>query len=115
MDQPARVVDVTLTRTILRDINGRMMMVPNSLLMTNRVVNYTQSGFVEVVVPFPLPLGAERQRVMDTIPQVLEEHPSVLPNVMGAQLMATERELNVPRLRQFLNDRTRMEHFLPRV
>ncbi|MBN1109816.1 MAG: mechanosensitive ion channel family protein [Methanomassiliicoccales archaeon] len=115
VDRPARVVDVTLTRTILRDINGRMMVVPNSLLMTNRVVNYTRSGFVEVVVPFPLPLGAERQGAMDTILQVLEEHSSVLPNVKGAELMATERELNVPRLRRFLNDRTKMEQFLPRV
>jgi len=114
-NRPARVVDVALTRTQLRDVNGRMMIVPNSLLITNRVVNYTQSGFVEVVVPFPLPTNADRQKVIDVIKNVLEDHPKVLPNVTGAELTATERELNIPRLRRFLNDRTKMDQFMPRV
>jgi len=114
-NRPARVVDVALTRTQLRDVNGRMMIVPNSLLITNRVVNYTQSGFVEVVVPFPLPTNADRQKVIDVIKSVLEDHPKVLPNVTGAELTATERELNIPRLRRFLNDRTKMDQFMPRV
>jgi len=114
-NRPARVVDVALTRTQLRDVNGRMMIVPNSLLITNRVVNYTQSGFVEVVVPFPLPTNADRQKVIDVIKSVLEDHPKVLPNVTGAELTATERELNIPRLRRFLNDRTKMDQFMSRV
>ncbi len=114
-NRPARVVDITLNKTMLRDANGRMMIVPNSLLITNRVVNYTQSGFVEVVVPFPVPLGAERQKVMDIIYQVLEEHPKILPNVQGEEINATEWELSLPRLRRFLNDRTKLDQFGPRV
>ncbi len=114
-NRPSRVVDVTLTRTILRDVNGRMTIVPNSMMISNRVVNYTQSGFVEIVLPFPVPLGADRERVVEIIMRVLEEHPLVLPNVQGAELVATERELNIPRLRRFLSDQTKLAEFVPRV
>jgi small-conductance mechanosensitive channel len=109
------VVDITLTRTLLRDINGRMTVVPNSLLITNRVVNYTQSGFVEVMVPFPLPVETDRRRIVEIIMKVLEEHPRVLPNVHGAELVATQRELSIPRFKRFLGDRTKLESFSPRV
>ncbi|NLX47443.1 MAG: mechanosensitive ion channel family protein [Euryarchaeota archaeon] len=114
-NDPSRVVDITLTRTILRDINGRMTIVPNSLMITNQVVNYTKSGFLEVVVPFPLPVGADRDKVVGIIMQVLAEHPLVLPNVQGTELKATERDLRIPQLRRFLEDRTEMTEFMPRV
>lgn len=114
-NRPSRVVDITLTRTLLRDVNGRMTVVPNAVLITNRVVNYTQSGFLEVVLPFPLPTGADRDRIIEIIMKVLEDHPKVLPNVQGAELMATQRELNIPRFRRLLGDRTRLGSFVPRV
>ena len=114
-NRPSRVLDLTLTKTVLRDVNGRMTIVPNSMIITNRVVNYTQSGFVEIVLPFPLPLGADRERVTESIKRVLEEHPLVLPNVQGAELVATERELNIPRLRRLLSDQTKLAEFVPRV
>lgn len=115
LNKPSRVVDVTLTRTLLRDVNGRMTVVPNSILITNRVVNYTQSGFVEVVVPFPSPTGADRRKVSEVILNVLEDHPKVLPNVQGAELVATQRELNITRLKRFQGDRTKLDSFAPRV
>ncbi len=115
LNRPSRIVDITLTRTVLRDVNGRMTIVPNSVLITNRVVNYTQSGFVEVVIPFPLPISADRRFVMEAVQKVVEEHPLILPNVQGAELAATERELRLPQVRSFLGNRTKLDQFRPRV
>lgn len=115
LNRPSRIVDITLTRTVLRDVNGRMTIVPNSVLITNRVVNYTQSGFVEVVIPFPLPPSADRRLVMEAVQKVIEEHPLILPNVQGAELAATERELRLPQVRRFLGNRDNLDQFRPRV
>lgn len=106
---------MTLTKTVLRDVNGRMTIVPNSMMVTNQVVNYTKSGFVEIVLPFPVTLETSQERVGKIIMRVLQELPMVLPNVQGEELMVTERELNIPRLRCFLSDRTKMAEFVPCV
>jgi small-conductance mechanosensitive channel len=40
-----------LMRVTIRDINGKIHFIPNSLLITSRVVNYNKSGFIEIQVP----------------------------------------------------------------
>lgn len=114
-NQPSRVVDMALTRTILRDLSGRITIVPNSLLVTSRVVNYTQSGFVMANVPFPMPPDTDRKVVEEVIKKVLEEHQKVLPNVQGEERTALQTALNIPKLKRLLDNKVDLVQFRPQV
>lgn len=46
----ARVRDITLTKTVLLDPSGKQVYVPNSVLISSQVINYTKAGFVEVPI-----------------------------------------------------------------
>ncbi len=41
-----RVKDIKLMNTVLRDVEGRIIVIPNSLILNGKVVNYTQAGYV---------------------------------------------------------------------
>jgi small-conductance mechanosensitive channel len=114
-NQPSRVVDMALTRTILRDLNGRITIVPNSLLVTSRVVNYTQSGFVMVIIAFPLPLNTDRKIIEEVIRKVLEEHKKVLPNVQGEEWTALQTALKIPKLKRLLDNKVDLVQFRPQI
>ena len=46
-----RVKDITLMNTVLRDIDGRIVTVPNAQIMKERVINHSRGGFTAVTVP----------------------------------------------------------------
>jgi len=114
-NRAARVVDISLTKTTLRDPGGRITIVPNSILISSRVINYTQSGFVRIDIPFPLPIDADRKLVMELILQVLEDHEKVLPNVQGEERSALQTALGILKLKQLLGNRIDMDQFIPQV
>jgi len=108
-------VDISLTKTTLRDLGGRITIVPNSMLVSSRVINYTQSGFVRIDIPFPPPINADRKLVMELILQILENHEKVLPNVQGEECSALQTALGIPKLKQLLGNKIDMDQFIPQV
>lgn len=50
-----RVRDLTFTRTILEDRDGRVFSVPNAALLSSKIVNYSKSGYIEIPVDISLP------------------------------------------------------------
>ncbi|MFA5312978.1 MAG: mechanosensitive ion channel domain-containing protein, partial [Methanomassiliicoccales archaeon] len=55
----ARVRDMSLMFTELKDIDGRTITFPNSFMMTNKVVNYSKAGFIAFEIPIVLKQGAD--------------------------------------------------------
>ncbi len=79
----AQVRDMTFTRTVLQDRDGRVFLIPNAALLSSKIVNYSKSGFIEVSVPVLLPLAIPFEKAESVILGVLAAHPDVLPNGFG--------------------------------
>ena len=81
----SQVKDITFTRTILRDRDGRVYMVPNATLLSSKVINYAKAGFIEIpltlIIPHRIPFPVAKK----TILSVLEAHREVLPNGGSAE------------------------------
>jgi small-conductance mechanosensitive channel len=76
----SQVKDITFTRTILRDRDGRVYIVPNATLLASKIINYSKSGFIEVSLPLILPFDIPFDRARNVITEALSRHPDVLPN-----------------------------------
>jgi small conductance mechanosensitive channel len=76
----SQVKDITFTRAILKDRDGRVFFVPNSTLLSSKIVNYSRSGFIEIPLNLILPVTIPFDKVRDSCLSVLSENPDVLPN-----------------------------------
>jgi len=50
----ARVRDISMMFTELRDLDGKTLTLPNSYMLGSKVVNYTKAGFVAFDITVPL-------------------------------------------------------------
>lgn len=76
-----KVKDITLTTTTLRNINGKLVYTPNSVLLSSRIINYTKSGFVEIPVQLTIPYGSNFEKIKRIVIEVANENAWILPNV----------------------------------
>jgi small-conductance mechanosensitive channel len=77
----AQVRDMTFTRTVFKDRDGRVFLLPNATLLSSKIVNYSRSGYIEIPVTITLSPGIPFDRARDTILSVLAAHPKILPNI----------------------------------
>ena len=69
----SRVKDITLLRTILRSVNGNIIIVSNSTLITANIINYTQGEFQRVPVKIGIPFSADLDKareIITSMPQI---------------------------------------------
>jgi len=111
----AQVRDMTFTRTILKDRDGRVFLLPNATLLSSKIVNYSRSGYIEIPVTITLLPGIPFAQSRDTILSVLTGHPKILPNIArenkaqihGLSMNSRQHELSL--------QETFPGHFAPRV
>lgn len=111
----SQVKDMTLTRTVLRDLDGRIYYVPNSLILTSKIVNYSRSAFVQVSVQFTVPKDADLSAVRETILASLDAHAAVLPNVSAEEERRVRSLLELPPVRKLFPAPTNLSTFQPDV
>jgi len=113
--KPARVKDITLTKSILLDPSGKLVIVPNSTIISSKVINYTKAGFFEVPLPLTLPLNADIDKVKRIILDVADKHDKILPNVPSEEKRAMVRTIQLPQFKRLFENSISMESFNPRV
>ena len=111
----SNIKDITLTRTVLRDKNGRLYYIPNSAVISSIITNYTKSGFVEISVPLTIPCASYTEQVKWIIMNVAHENPKILPNVPAEEKDIITRIIELQNIKMFFKDKLDMSMFKPRI
>jgi small conductance mechanosensitive channel len=113
--KPARVKDITLTKTVLLDPQGKLIIVPNSVIVSNKVINYTKAGFFEVPIRLAASSEEDLQKVKALIDEVADKDPFILPNVPKEEKHEMDRVMHLRHLRSLFENRISYDMFRPRV
>jgi small conductance mechanosensitive channel len=113
--KPARVKDITLTKTILLDPQGKLVIVPNSMIVSSKVINYTKAGFFEVPIRLTISLDEEVERVKKIVMDVADKDPFILPNVPEEEKKEIDRLMRLRHIRSLFENKISFEMFSPRV
>ncbi|MFT4308957.1 MAG: mechanosensitive ion channel family protein [Candidatus Woesearchaeota archaeon] len=73
-----RVRDIGLLQTEIRGINGRLIFVPNSVLLNSMITNYTKAGASLITIPMMLPQSTDYDDVKELLLVVARE---IIPTV----------------------------------
>jgi small-conductance mechanosensitive channel len=76
---PAEVLDLSLQMVKIRESGGKVYFVPNSYIFTHKLLNFSESGYLEVQVPITLPYQEDSERVKKVLIEVARESPYVFP------------------------------------
>jgi small conductance mechanosensitive channel len=111
----SNIKDIGLTRTVLRNKDGKLFYVPNSLLISNIIINYTKSGFVEIPVPLTIPYSSDFEKVKNIVKEVAHGHTKILPNVSRVEKKYISKLFELSSIRILFKDKMDMSMFEPRV
>jgi small-conductance mechanosensitive channel len=111
----SNIKDINLTRTVLRNKDGKLFYVPNSLLISTIIINYTKSGFIEIPVPLTIPFACDFEKVKKIIKEVAHGHAKILPNVSRVEKNIISKILELSNIRILFKDKLDMSMFEPRV
>jgi small-conductance mechanosensitive channel len=95
----SRVKDITLMTTVLRDVDGRIAIVPNSQIINGKVVNYTKAGFVALTVPMWISPVSDLERIRAIVLEEADIHPRILPTVTEEEKKAVVKLFERPSIR----------------
>jgi small conductance mechanosensitive channel len=110
-----KVRDITLTTTVLRTANGRVVYLPNSVLLSSKIVNYTKSGFVEIPVTIAVPYTADLAKITSIMLAVANENTGILPNVPQEEQSLMLQLLEIPRIKNLFDRDVNLKIFEPKV
>lgn len=76
-----RVKDITLMNTVLRDLDGRIVTVPNAQIMNGKVINHSRGGFTAATVPIWIASVSDLERITRIVREEADRDPNILPKV----------------------------------
>lgn len=87
----SRVKDINLMNTVLKEVDGRIITVPNSQIINGKVINYSRAGFTAVNIPLWVGQISDLERVQRIVLQEADEDPYILPVVNEEEKTALRR------------------------
>jgi small-conductance mechanosensitive channel len=111
----SRVKDITLMTTVLRDVDGRISIIPNSQIINGKVVNYTKAGFVAVTIPLWIVPTSDMERIRQIVLEEADIHPRILPTVTGEEKSAIAKLFERPYIRSLFGPSLNLSTLNPQV
>ncbi len=91
------VKDITIRKTVLRSLDGKMITVSNIKFITDKVVNYSKGEFIRVDLSIDLKNDLNYQKAIEIINNILHEEPNILPHVPKKELNLMEKLFAMPK------------------
>jgi small-conductance mechanosensitive channel len=89
---PAEVLDISLQMVKIREIGGNVYFVPNSYIVMHKLLNISESGYLEVKVQITLPYQEDSEKVKHVLVEVAKDNPHVFPHAK----VSSERMVKLP-------------------
>jgi small-conductance mechanosensitive channel len=97
-----KVTDINLLSIVLRDVDGRMALVPNSLIINGKVINYTRAGFVSVAADLWIDAATDLEVVRQIVLEEADRDPRILPQVTEEERKIVLKVFARPTIRNIL-------------
>jgi len=110
-----KVKDINLMNTVLKDLDGRILYVPNSVMVNNKVINYSRAGIVAIRIPLWLRSLKDFERIKDLILDVADKDPLILPHVGAEEQKKVNKTFELSSVRRYLEKKTDMSLFAPSI
>lgn len=91
------VKDITLRKTVLRSLDGKLITISNIKFITDKVVNYSKGEFIRVDLSIDLKNDSNYQKAIEIINKILHEEPNILPHVPKKELNLMEKLFAMPK------------------
>ena len=72
---PGFVEDITLRHTVIKTYQNEIIYIPNSIVGSNTIVNYTQENSFSYPVEVSVAYGTDMERAMEVMADAICEHP----------------------------------------
>lgn len=110
-----RVKDINLMNTVLKDLDGRILYVPNSVMVNNKVINYSRAGIVAVRIPVWLRSLNDFERIKNIVLDVADKDSMILPHVGEEEKKKVNKTFELRSVKKYLEKRADMSHFDPSI
>jgi small-conductance mechanosensitive channel len=116
----AQVKDIGLTRTILREINGSVIILPNSVFISDKLVKYPRGDFFRISFEFKVSSKSKIEKIDEIIDEICSKNEKILPNIPRKEKRGLRKLLqSLPgghdELLGFLDRKVDMKRFEPEV
>lgn len=111
----SKVVDISLMNTVLREIDGRLIILPNSSLLTQKIINYTRSGLSMVQIPLQVPLSLDLLPLQSIVREIASNDPLIMPSELIREVPVLQRMFMLPFEKKTLYETWKAEMFAPEI
>jgi small-conductance mechanosensitive channel len=101
-----QVKDLTLTRTVLRDINGRLIFIPNYIVLSSNIINYSRSGYVKSSITISLTVKSGLSKAKDRLMKACMDYMPIIPGEVKSESR---------KFRLQYSKKIKPDNFMPRI
>lgn len=110
-----RVKDITLMKTVLRDRDNRIVYVPNSVIISSKLVNYSRAGVWEIPISITVSCKEDLETVRKLVEKTAAKNNLILPEVPHKERSLVTKIFRLPHIQNLFERKPRMNMFEPRV
>jgi small conductance mechanosensitive channel len=91
------VRDIMLRKTVLRSLDGKIIISSNMKLMSGDIINYSRGEFIRAELEIGLKKDSNYKKAIDIIDQILADNPNVLPQVPQKNMNLIQKLFVMPK------------------